>query len=143
MLSGLKILAGALQADLARLRARLASAAVCYALAGLAFVAALSLVGAAAIVALVNWLGVIEGLLVAAGGLVVLGLVALAINALLRRRNERMASRASALRSAALAEATKAGIASSQNATPALLPVAAFLAYAVTSALVRPARDER
>jgi hypothetical protein len=143
MLSGFKALAGTLQADLARLKARAASAVACYALAGLAFVAALSLGAAAAIVALVDWLGLVEGLAAAAGILAVLGLAVLAINALLRRRHERMAIRASALRSAAIAEATKAGIARGQNATPALLPVAAIVAYAVTAAFVKPARGDR
>lgn len=143
MLSGFKALAGTLQADLARLKARAASAVVCYALAGLAFVAALSLGAAAVIVVLVDWLGPVEGLAAAAAILAVLGLAVLLVNALLRRRHERMAIRASALRSAAIAEATKAGIARGQNATPALLPVAAIIAYAVTAAFVKPARGDR
>ncbi len=143
MLSGFKALAGTLQADLARLKARAASAVVCYALAGLAFVAALSLGAAAVIVVLVDWLGLVEGLAAAAAILAVLGLAVLLVNALLRRRHERMAIRASALRSAAIAEATKAGIARGQNATPALLPVAAIIAYAVTAAFVKPARGDR
>jgi hypothetical protein len=143
MLSGFKALAGTLQADLARLKARAASAVVCYALAGLAFVAALSLGAAAVIVVLVDWLGPVEGLAAAAAILAVLGLAVLLVNALLRRRHEGMAIRASALRSAAIAEATKAGIARGQNATPALLPVAAIIAYAVTAAFVKPARGDR
>jgi hypothetical protein len=143
MLSGFKVLAGTLQADLARLKARAASAVICYALAGLAFVAALSLGAAAAIVALVDWLGLVEGLAAAAGILAVIGLAVLVINVLLRRRHERLAIRASALRSAAIAEATKSGVARGQNATPALLPVAAIVAYAVTAAFVKPARRSR
>jgi len=143
MLSGFKALAGTLQADLARLKARAASAVVCYALAGLAFVAALSLGAAAVIVVLVDWLGPVEGLAAAAAILAVLGLAVLLVNVLLRRRHERMAIRASELRSAAIAEATKAGIARGQNATPALLPVAAIIAYAVTAAFVKPARGDR
>ncbi|MFZ2099273.1 MAG: hypothetical protein WAU86_01760 [Oricola sp.] len=140
MFPGLTLLAGALRADVRRLRARAITAAVCYGIAALVFLAAFGLCGTAATIALVNRLGVIEGLLIASLILAIVGVATLAANTALDRRNERRAGRAAAIRSAALAETANAGLNRTREAVPALLPAVALLSFTLTTMLLNQSR---
>jgi hypothetical protein len=140
MLAGFKLLARALQADLAHLRARTVTAAICYGIAALAFVAALALCAAAGVVALVERFGLIEGLAVGGGVLALVGVAALTVNAVMRRRHERRTSRAMAARSALMADTAAAGLRQTRDAMPALLPAAAILSFTLTTMLLKQPR---
>jgi hypothetical protein len=143
MLGGLKIFARAAQSDLALLKARMTTAAICYTIAGAVFTAALGLGGASAIILLVERFGLVAGLALGAAILIAVGLAALAVNAALRLRHRRLKRHATAMRSAALANAAAEGAESARHATPALLPAAAILAFALTNALLKPSRSDR
>ncbi len=141
MPAGLKFLANLFQADIARLRARTATAAICYAIAALVFAGALGLAGAAGTVALVERFGLVEGLLLSGLVLALVGLIALLFNVWSRLRYERRARRAAAVRSAALSQTAEEGLRRSRQSVPALLPAAAILSFTLTSMLLGKTRS--
>ncbi|QKV19036.1 hypothetical protein [Oricola thermophila] len=143
MLAGLHILARAVGTDIARLRQRMATTAICYAIAVVAFAAAFGLGVAAAVIILVEIYGAAGGLVSAAVILLLAGVAALAVNAVLRVRQQRLKQRATALRTAAIAQTATTGAARAREATPALLPVAAILAFAFASSLLKPTDRDR
>lgn len=142
MLSGLKTLGSTFVVDIARFKSRTASAAVCYVIAGVVFTAALMLAGAAATISLVEMFGMIKGLLIAAGIMVAIGLIAISVNAVLNRRYQRMRRYAALTRSTVIANAASNGIASGLNATPMLLPIVGLLAFALTNAATKPSNND-
>lgn len=143
MRNALSLFAQAVGTDVARLRQRMATAAVCYGIAALAFAAAFGLGGAAVVIVLVERYGPVAGLAVAAAILVFAGLIALAANAVLRLRQRRLKRHAAALRSAAIADTAAIGATRAHNAAPALLPVAAVLAFVLTNSFLKPSNGDR
>ena len=141
MLGSVGLIARTVQGDLERLRVRTVTATVCYLAAGLVFAAAALLAGAAGIIVLVEEFGQVAGLAIGAVVLVVVGVLALAVNAVLRLRSDRLKRQSAAIRSAAIANTAAAGAETAQNATPSLLPAAAILAFALTNVLLRPRGD--
>lgn len=142
MLGSLRLFAHAVQADASRLQQRVTTAAICYAIAGVVFAVAFGLLGAVGIIMLADRYGLTAGLSIAAAALVAIGILALAVNALLRMRHRRLKRHAAALRSAAIANTAAAGAAQAQHATPALLPAAAILAFALTNAFLKPSGND-
>lgn len=142
MISGaLESLARSYRADLARLRDRTVIAVVCYGIAALVLTAAMALLGASATIFLIQTYGLVEGLALAGLALALLGVLALLINAYLRARAQSRMRRVSAARSALVSEMADTGLRKGRNAVPALMPVAAILAFTLTSLLVdKPVR---
>ena len=143
MFGSARLILRAFQADISRLKVRAVTAAICYGIAALVFTGAAVLGGAAAVILLVEHFGLVAGLAIGAAILIAIGLCALAVNAVLRKRQRRLKRRAAAVRSAAIANSAAAGAETAQNATPALLPAAAILAFALTSAFLKPSRSDR
>jgi hypothetical protein len=143
MFGSARLFVRAFQADLERLKVRTVTAAICYVIAALVFAAAGILGGAAVVILLTEQFGLVAGLAISAAILVAVGLVALAVNAILRARHRRLKRHAAAVRSAAIANSAAAGAETAQNATPALLPAAAILAFALTNAFLKPSRSGR
>lgn len=141
MFGALESLVRSYRADLARMRDRTITAAVCYGLAGLVLVAALFMFGAAGTIHLMQTYGTVEGLALAGLVLLIIGILALAVNAVMRARAARRSSRLAVARAALVNEMTDTGLRKGRNAMPALLPVAALLSFTLTSLLVdRPVR---
>lgn len=138
MLAGVNLFTRAVATDIARLKQRMAVATLCYAIAGLAFAAAFGLGGAATIIVMVERYGTVASLAIAAAVLAIIGGLALAANAILRMRQRRLKRHAAALRSAAIADTAAIGATKAQNVTPALLPVAAVIAFALTNSFLKP-----
>lgn len=143
MFGSARLIMRAFQADLARLKVRTVTAAICYGIAALVFVAAAVLGGAAVVILLVEHFGLVAGLAIGAAMLIAIGLLALAANAILRKRHRRLKRHAAAVRSAAIANSAAAGADTAHNATPALLPATAILAFALTNALLKPSQGDR
>jgi hypothetical protein len=140
MLSGAKFLAGVFRSDFARLRRRVVTSAIFYGVAGLAFVAAVFLGGAAGTVALVERFGVAEGLALSGVAVALVGGVALAIQSILSRRTRYRARLAAQRRSEALAEVADDGLRRTREAIPATLPAVAALSFALTTMLLRQSK---
>lgn len=116
------------------------TAAIFYGVAGLAFVAAVFLGGAAGTVALVERFGVAEGLALSGVALALVGAAALALQAILRRRSRYRARLAAQRRSEALADVADDGLRRTRDAVPATLPAVAALSFALTTMLLRQSR---
>ena len=128
--------------DVRRLKSRSITAIICYSVTALMFAVALLLGGAAATIALVDLWGLIPGLLVAAAIFSVIGIAALLVNAMLRRRYRRMRRYASTARATVLASAAAAGATRGSRATPFLLPVAGLIAFVVARSMMGGSRDD-
>lgn len=140
MLEGLKAIARLAQDDVARLKTRAISATVLYILAGVSFLVAVGIGAAVLVMLMVERMGVIQGLSIAAGGFLALAVVALVINGILRWRYNRRLMYSNAAKTAMMTETVSGGVSRTRAFGPLVLPLVSIAAFALTSAAVRTSK---
>lgn len=140
MLEGLKAIARLTQDDVARLKTRTISATVLFILAGVTFLVALGLGAAVLILLLVDRVGVIPGLAIAAGCFLGFAVIVLIINGILKWRYNRRLLYSNAAKTAMLTETISGGVSNTRAFGPLVLPLVSVAAFALTSLAVRTSK---